>query len=127
MRISRSVSDSFGVPYGNRTRVAAVKEKRPIVMQRNLAAWMALYRTLQTHEYCYWTLNGRAKDYFLSTTPHRETQGHHWTAVKFCIMRRFMGQSDRLSLSSDLLNFKGRGVKREFKGCNNAPPEIPLI
>jgi hypothetical protein len=35
----------FGVPYGSRTRVAAVKEKRPIVIQGNLAAWMALYRT----------------------------------------------------------------------------------
>jgi len=34
----------FGVPYGSRTRVAAVKEKRPIVIQWNLAAWMALYR-----------------------------------------------------------------------------------
>jgi hypothetical protein len=29
----------------SRTRVAAVKEKRPIVIQRNLAAWIALYRT----------------------------------------------------------------------------------
>jgi hypothetical protein len=28
---------------GSRTRVAAVKEKRPIVIQRNLAAWIALY------------------------------------------------------------------------------------
>ena len=35
----------FGVPYGSRTRVAAVKEKRPIVIQRNFAAWIALYRT----------------------------------------------------------------------------------
>ena len=35
----------FGVPYGSRTRVAAVKEKRPLVIQRNLAAWIALYRT----------------------------------------------------------------------------------
>ena len=34
----------FGVPYGSRTRVAAVKEKGPIVIQRNLAAWIALYR-----------------------------------------------------------------------------------
>jgi len=34
----------FGVPYGSRTRVAAVKEKRPIVIQRNFAAWIALYR-----------------------------------------------------------------------------------
>jgi hypothetical protein len=33
----------FGVPYGSRTRVAAVKEKRPIVIQRNFAAWIALY------------------------------------------------------------------------------------
>ena len=35
----------FGVPYGSRTRVAAVKEKGPVVIQRNLAAWIALYRT----------------------------------------------------------------------------------
>ena len=28
----------IGVPYGSRTRVAAVKEKRPTVIQRNLAA-----------------------------------------------------------------------------------------
>jgi hypothetical protein len=35
----------FGVPYGSRTRVAAVKEKGPIVIQWNLAAWIALYRT----------------------------------------------------------------------------------
>ena len=34
----------FGVPYGSRTRVAAVKEKRPVI-QRNLAAWIALYRS----------------------------------------------------------------------------------
>jgi len=34
----------FGVPYGSRTRVAAVKEKRPGVIQANLAAWIALYR-----------------------------------------------------------------------------------
>ena len=34
-----------GVPYGSRTRVAAVKEKGPMVIQRNLAAWIALYRT----------------------------------------------------------------------------------
>ena len=32
-------------PYGSRTRDAAVKEKRPIVIQGNLAAWIALYRT----------------------------------------------------------------------------------
>ena len=37
-------AQEFGVPYGSRTRVAAVKEKRPIVIQRNLAAWIALYR-----------------------------------------------------------------------------------
>ena len=36
---------SCGVPYGSRTRVAAVKEKRPLVIQRNFAAWIALYRT----------------------------------------------------------------------------------
>ena len=34
---------SFGVPYGSRTRVAAVKEKPPIVIQWKLAAWIALY------------------------------------------------------------------------------------
>jgi hypothetical protein len=33
-----------GVPYGSRTRVAAVKEKGPVVIQWNLAAWIALYR-----------------------------------------------------------------------------------
>ena len=37
--------ESIGVPYGSRTRVAAVKEKGPIVIQGNLAAWIALYRT----------------------------------------------------------------------------------
>src|SRR5713226_9064653 len=50
----------FGVPYGNRTRVTAVKERRPIVIQRNFAAWIALYRTLRTHGNAYWTFNGRA-------------------------------------------------------------------
>ncbi|MDX6499843.1 MAG: circadian clock protein KaiC [Blastocatellia bacterium] len=38
------VIEIVGVPYGSRTRVAAVKEKPPIVTQRNLAAWIALYR-----------------------------------------------------------------------------------
>ena len=33
-----------GVPYGSRTRVAAVKEKGPIVIQCNFAAWIALDR-----------------------------------------------------------------------------------
>ncbi|MDX6575044.1 MAG: hypothetical protein QOE96_997 [Blastocatellia bacterium] len=51
---------NVGVPYGSRTRVAAVKEKRPIVIQRNLAAWIALYRSSRTHGNRYWTLNGRA-------------------------------------------------------------------
>jgi hypothetical protein len=32
---------SFGVPYGNRTRVAAVKENRFTVIQRKPAAWIA--------------------------------------------------------------------------------------
>ena len=54
----------IGVPYGSRTRVAAVKEKRPIVIQPNLAAWIALYRTLQTHRHCHWTLNGLAFSLF---------------------------------------------------------------
>ena len=35
------VNDSFGVPYGKRTRVAAVKEKRFIGIQRKPAAWIA--------------------------------------------------------------------------------------
>ncbi len=61
-RTSRGPANAwkFGVPYESRTRVAAVKEKRFTVIQGNLAAWIALYRTLQTHEYCYWTLNGLA-------------------------------------------------------------------
>jgi hypothetical protein len=37
--------DNTGVPYGGRTRVVAVKEKRFIVIQRNFAAWTALYLT----------------------------------------------------------------------------------
>jgi len=37
-------SAQSGVPYGNRTRVAAVKENRPIVIQRKPAAWIALVR-----------------------------------------------------------------------------------
>src|SRR5688572_29307632 len=49
-----------GVPYGSRTRVAAVKEKRPNVIQRNLAAWIALYRIRRTHGNAYWTLSGLA-------------------------------------------------------------------
>jgi hypothetical protein len=35
-------AEEIGVPYGSRTRVAAVKEKRPIVIQWNFAAWIAL-------------------------------------------------------------------------------------
>jgi hypothetical protein len=31
--------------HGSGTDVAAVKEKRPVVIQGNLAAWIALYRT----------------------------------------------------------------------------------
>ena len=34
--------DSIGVPYGNQTRVAAVKEKRFTGIQRKPAAWMTL-------------------------------------------------------------------------------------
>jgi hypothetical protein len=51
---------NIGVPYGSRTRVAAVKERRPIVIPRNFAAWIALCRTLRTHGNAYWTFNGRA-------------------------------------------------------------------
>ena len=39
-----TIVEVIGVPYGSRTRVAAVKEKRPIVTQWNLAAGVALYR-----------------------------------------------------------------------------------
>jgi hypothetical protein len=46
----------IGVPYGSRTRVAAVKAKRITVIQRNFAAWIALYRTSRTHGNSYWTL-----------------------------------------------------------------------
>jgi hypothetical protein len=44
----------------NRTRVAAVKEKRITVIQGNFAAWIALYRTRRTQGNAYWTLNGLA-------------------------------------------------------------------
>jgi hypothetical protein len=57
---ARFGGEGVGVPYGSRTRVAAVKEKRPFVIQRNLAAWIALYRTSRTHGNAYWTFNGRA-------------------------------------------------------------------
>jgi hypothetical protein len=53
----------IGVPYEIRTRVTAVKEAQFTVIQRNSAAWMALYRTLRTHRHCYWTFIGRAKCY----------------------------------------------------------------
>ena len=56
----KSGGKNIGVPYEIRTRVTAVKERRPIVIQRNFAAWIALYRTLRTHGNAYWTFNGRA-------------------------------------------------------------------
>jgi hypothetical protein len=46
---SCSRAEALGVPYEIRTRVTAVKEKRPIVIQRNSAASIALYRTSRTH------------------------------------------------------------------------------
>jgi len=48
----------FGVPCGSQTLVAAVKEKGPVVIQGNLAAWIALYRTLRTQGNAYWTFIG---------------------------------------------------------------------
>ena len=45
MALSYVVDCKVGVPYGSRTRVAAVKEKRITVIQCNFAAWIALYRT----------------------------------------------------------------------------------
>src|SRR5687767_6928608 len=54
----QQVARIFGVPYGSRPRVAAVKENGPIVIQSNLAAWIALYRSSRTHGYAYWTFNG---------------------------------------------------------------------
>src|SRR5216683_4324193 len=50
----------IGIPYGSRTRVAAVKEMRITVIQGNLAAWIAPYSTSRTHGNAYWTLNGLA-------------------------------------------------------------------
>jgi len=38
------ITEEVGVPYGSRTRVAAVKEKGITVIQWNLAAWVALNR-----------------------------------------------------------------------------------
>ena len=40
--------------------VSPPKEKGPVVIQWNLAAWIALYRTSWTHGNAYWTFNGRA-------------------------------------------------------------------
>jgi hypothetical protein len=53
-------ASNVGVPYGSRTRVAAVKVKRPIGISRDVAAWIALYRTCRTHGNAYWTFNGRS-------------------------------------------------------------------
>jgi hypothetical protein len=55
-----STMDSSLASYGNRTRVAAVKEKQSTVIQRNFAAWIALYRICRTDGNAYWTLNGLA-------------------------------------------------------------------
>jgi hypothetical protein len=41
------VIESIGVPYGSRTRVAAVKGKRPVVIQENLAARIAHFTAVQ--------------------------------------------------------------------------------
>jgi hypothetical protein len=53
------VIDSFGVPYGNRTRVAAVKEKRFTGIQKKTCGIdsKAVKGILKDR---YWTLNGRA-------------------------------------------------------------------
>ena len=51
--------ESVGVSYGNRTRVAAVKEKRFVGIQGNLRHGKhrkVVQGTLRTR---YWTLNGR--------------------------------------------------------------------
>ena len=53
----------FGVPYGNRTRVAAVKEKRFTGIKRKPAAWIARKVVKGTLRNRYWTLNGRAIDF----------------------------------------------------------------
>jgi hypothetical protein len=37
----------FGVPYGSRTRVAAVKERRPIVIQWNFSGMDSTLRNLK--------------------------------------------------------------------------------
>jgi hypothetical protein len=50
--------ENSGVPYGIRTRVAAVKEKGTVVIQLNLAAWIAIYRNLRAHGNAHWTLSG---------------------------------------------------------------------
>ncbi len=60
----------FGVPYGSRTRVAAVKETQFTVILCNFAAWIALYRILRTHGNSYWTLNGRMLSSFLLGSQH---------------------------------------------------------
>ena len=64
---------NVGVPYGSRTRVAAVKEKRPIVIQWNFAAWIALYRTSRTHGNAYWTFNEPAFPFCEAFAQRRET------------------------------------------------------
>src|SRR5437867_1858931 len=82
---------NVGVPYGSRTRVAAVKEKRPIVIQWNFAAWIALYRTLRTQENAYWTLSGLALyvvvDFLRLLLPWSLRSGGRHEALKNCRWR----------------------------------------
>ena len=56
----RELASSIGVPYGNRTRVAAVKEKRFTGIQRKPAAWIAPKVVKGTLRTSYWALNGPA-------------------------------------------------------------------
>jgi hypothetical protein len=48
----------FGVPSRTGVEPAALEAKPFTVIEGDFAAWIALSRTLQTHGYCYWTLNG---------------------------------------------------------------------
>ena len=61
MRTLRNVASRTGVEP-RLVGVAAVKEKRITVIQWNLAAWMALYRTQKTQGNPYWTFNGRTRN-----------------------------------------------------------------
>ena len=97
-----------------------MKEKRPIVIQRNLAAWIALYRTLQTHRYCYWTLNGLA-DVISAWGDHRHSEHRILSPFRGCLHH---STTRYQVVFTDVSAVKASYVRL---GTNRYPPHLPLI